>query len=62
MWSELIYYYSDTVEIIVYYVWWCVVLGECLEVCPGGYEGEYEHVYVFNNNDNIYLKSNIQCI
>ena len=43
----LIYYYSDTVELIVYYVWGCVVLVECLEVCHGGYEGEYEHVYVF---------------
>ena len=43
-WSELIYYYSDTAEIILYYVWGCVVLGECLELYHGGYEVEYEHV------------------
>ena len=45
-WSELIYYYSETVEIIVYYVWGCVGLGECFEVCQGGCEGEYEYMYV----------------
>ena len=38
-WSELIYYYSDTVEIIVYYVWVCVILGECIEVCHVGIKG-----------------------
>ena len=56
-WSELIYYYSDTVEIIVYYVWGCVVLGECLELCHGGYEGEYEHVYVFRGGSTSITKS-----
>ena len=46
-----------TVEIIVYYVWGCVVLGECLELCHGGYEGEYEHVYVFRGGSTTITKS-----
>ena len=56
-WSELIYYYSDTVKIIVYYVWVCVILGECIEVCHGGYKGEYEHVYVWRGGGTSITKS-----
>ena len=56
-WSKLIYYYSDTLEIILYYVWVCVVLGECLEVCNGGDEGKYEHVYVWRGGGTSITKS-----
>ena len=42
---------------IVYYVWVCVILGECIEVCHGGYKGEYEHVYVWRGGGTSITKS-----
>ena len=56
-WSELIYYYSDTEVIILYYVCGCMVLGECLEICHGGDEGEYENVYVWRGGGTSITKS-----
>ena len=44
--SKLLYYYTDTVEIILHYECECVLRDKYMEMCLGGCEGVYKSAYL----------------